>query len=220
MDGFGMLKISASLLSADFCSLGRDIESVGNADRLHFDVMDGVFVPNISIGIPVLKSVRQFTDMPIEVHLMITAPARYVSRFAAAGADSVIFHAEADSVQNIIKSIQILRDLQKRAGLSLRPKTPPEALLPYIDTLDSILVMAVEPGFGGQKFMDDQLRKIEFFRNFIDLHGIRCEIAVDGGINRETAKLARSAGADVLVAGHYIFSSADRRERIASLRSD
>ena len=214
-----MLKISASLLSADFCRLGWEIESVSSADRLHFDVMDGVFVPNISIGLPVLESVRRFTDMPIEAHLMITGPSRYVTDFARAGGDVVIFHAEAEPHEKIRDSLQALKELGKKAGLSLRPKTSPQTLLPYLDLLDQILVMTVDPGFGGQKFMEDQLQKISFLRSAIDARGAGCELAVDGGINPETALLAAEAGADVLVAGNAVFSAQDRRERIAALRA-
>ena len=213
-----MIKIAPSILSADFTKLGEEISDVGNADYLHFDVMDGVFVPNISIGLPVLESVRKVTNMPLDVHLMITSPARYVSRFADAGADIVVFHVEAETSENICIAIDELHKLGKKAGLSVKPGTPAEALLPYIDQLDLVLVMTVEPGFGGQMFMPDMLPKISELRSVIESRSLSCELEVDGGINPETARLCIKAGADVLVAGNDIFSAPDRAARIALLR--
>jgi len=214
-----MVKIAPSILSADFTKLGDEINSVKSADYLHFDVMDGVFVPNISIGIPVLESVRKITDMTLDVHLMITSPARFTARFAEAGADIVVWHIEAETPENTVSAIEELRGLGKRAGLSIKPGTPVDALLPYIDMIDLALVMTVEPGFGGQQFMHDMLPKIEYLRRIIDSCGLKCEIEIDGGINAETAKLCVAAGADVLVAGSDIFKSANRAGRIAELRN-
>jgi len=213
-----MIKIAPSILSADFTKLGDEIESVKSADYLHFDVMDGMFVPNISIGLPVLESVRKITDMTLDVHLMIASPERYTERFAKAGADIVVFHVEAETPENIVTAIEGIHRLGKRAGLSIKPKTPWEALLPYIDALDIILVMTVEPGFGGQAFMMDTLPKIRALRRHIDSHGLNCEIEIDGGVNPETAKLCIEAGANVLVAGSDIFGCSDRSARIAELR--
>ena len=213
-----MIKVSPSILSADFAKLGEEIESVKSADYLHFDVMDGVFVPNISIGLPVLESVRRITNMTLDAHLMITSPARFTMRFAQAGADIVVFHTEAETHDNTITAIDELHKMKKRAGLSIKPGTPAKALAPYIDILDIILVMTVEPGFGGQRFLSAMLPKITELRNIVDSRRPKCEIEVDGGINPETAKLCMQAGADVLVAGQDIFTAPDRAVRITELR--
>lgn len=216
-----MIKIAPSILSADFTKLGKEIEEIrdGGADYIHFDVMDGVFVPNISIGIPVLSSVRNFTDMFLDVHLMIDKPVRYAEAFCKAGADLVMFHVEADSYQNISEAIDIVKANGKKVGLSVKPKTPAEVLYPFIDRLDMALVMTVEPGFGGQKFMHDQLPKIIELRREIDRRGIECELEVDGGVDPVTAKLVKDAGANVLVAGSAVFKSADRAAQIAAIRN-
>lgn len=216
-----MIKIAPSILSADFTKLGKEIEEIrdGGADYIHFDVMDGVFVPNISIGIPVLSSVRKFTDMFLDVHLMIDKPVRYAEAFCKAGADLVMFHVEADSYQNISEAIDIVKANGKKVGLSVKPKTPAEVLYPFIDRLDMALVMTVEPGFGGQKFMHDQLPKIIELRREIDRRGIECELEVDGGVDPVTAKLVKDAGANVLVAGSAAFKSPDRAAQIAAIRN-
>ena len=214
-----MLKIAPSILAADFAKLGDEIASVSTADYLHIDVMDGVFVPNISIGLPVLESVRKATDMTLDVHLMITSPSRYTARFALAGGDIVVFHVEAETTENTHAAIDEIHAHGKRAGLSVKPGTPEDALWPFIDALDLVLVMTVEPGFGAQKFIPDMLKKIAAFRRVIDERALRCELEVDGGINPETARLCVQAGADVLVAGNDIFRSSDRAERIDELRS-
>jgi len=213
-----MIKIAPSILSADFTRLSDEIESVKTADYLHFDVMDGLFVPNITIGLPVLESVRRVTDMTLDVHLMIQSPARYTARFAEAGADIVVFHVETEPPENVLPALNEIRELGKKAGLSIKPQTPWEALIPYIDALDIILVMTVEPGFGGQQFMPDMLPKIEALRRVIDLRSLTCELEVDGGINPETAALCVQAGANVLVAGSDIFGAPDRAARISQLR--
>lgn len=216
-----MIKIAPSILSADFTKLGKEIEEIrdGGADYIHFDVMDGVFVPNISIGIPVLSSVRNFTDMFLDVHLMIDKPVRYAEAFCKAGADLVMFHVEADSYQNISEAIDIVKANGKKVGLSVKPRTPAEVLYPFIDRLDMALVMTVEPGFGGQKFMHDQLPKITELRREIDRRGLECELEVDGGVDPVTAKLVKDAGANVLVAGSAVFKSPDRAAQIAAIRN-
>jgi len=214
-----VVKIAPSILSADYSKLGEEIISVSRADYLHFDVMDGVFVPNISIGLPVLESVRKITDMTLDVHLMITQPYRFTARFAEAGADIVVFHVEAETPDNTNKALREISDLGKKAGLSVKPNTSAQELIPYIDRLDMILVMTVEPGFGGQKFMPEMLPKISELREYIDKNGLKCDIEVDGGINLETAKLCVDAGANVLVAGSDIFNKSDRAARIAELRA-
>ncbi len=214
-----MIKIAPSILSADFTRLGEEILSISEADYLHFDVMDGIFVPNISVGIPVLKSVRKCTDMTLDVHLMITEPVRYVEDFIDAGADLVVVHIEADTPENTKTALERVKRRGKKAGLSIKPNTPAERVLPYLELVDLVLVMTVEPGFGGQKFMADMLPKIEFLRRTLDERGLACELQVDGGINPETAKLCINAGADVLVAGSAVFGAPDRAEMIRQLRS-
>ena len=216
-----MIKIAPSILSADFTKLGEEIDDIraGGADYVHFDVMDGFFVPNISIGIPVLKSVRKMTDMFLDVHLMIDKPVRYAEAFCNAGADLVMFHVEADSYQNISDATDIVKAKGKKVGLSVKPRTPASVLYPFIDRLDMVLVMTVEPGFGGQSFMHDQIPKIAELRAEIDRRGLSCELEVDGGVDPVTAKLVKDAGATVLVAGSAIFGKADRKAQIDAIRN-
>jgi len=213
-----MIKIAPSILAADFTQLGNDIKSVDTADYLHFDVMDGVFVPNISFGLPVLKSVRKITDMVLDVHLMLDKPSVYVETFAKTGGDIITFHVEAETADKTHEAIALIHKNGKKAGLSLKPETPAEAILPFIDKLDLVLVMTVDPGYGGQDFNAAMLPKISKVREIIDSQNLNCELEVDGGINPQTAMMCINAGADVLVAGHDVFSSDNRAEHIKMLR--
>ena len=213
-----MIKIAPSILAADFTRLGKDIDSIKEADYLHFDVMDGIFVPNISFGLPILEAVRKYTNMTLDVHLMIDKPLRYVERFCSAGADIVVFHVEADTPKRIMKAIDTVKSCGKKVGIALKPKTPAEAVLPFIEKLDMVLVMTVEPGFGGQSFMENMMPKVTAVRNMITQQGLLCDVEVDGGINAETAKICINAGANVLVAGSSVFKASDRDSCIRSLR--
>lgn len=211
-----MIKISPSILSADFANLERDIRRISSADYVHVDVMDGLFVPNISIGIPVVKAIRPTTELPLDVHLMIERPVRYVDQFCDAGADIVTCHVEADTEENILAAIEKIHAKGKRAGVVVKPKTPASAVLPFIDKVEMILVMTVEPGFGGQKFMADQMEKLRALR------AKRPELIleVDGGVNRETAPICRENGADVAVAGTAVFRAENIPAEIALLRGE
>ena len=216
-----MIKLAPSILSADFARLGEEVADVtaGGADYIHFDVMDGVFVPNLSIGIPVLKSLRKATDAFLDVHLMVTRPQRYVGAFCKAGADLVTVHLEAAEPQDLFAAIEAIRAEGKQVGMALKPKTPAEAIVPYLPLLDLARVMTVEPGFGGQSFMADQLPKIRALRGMIDAQSLYCEIEVDGGIDPDTAPLVKEAGAEVLVAGSAVFKKEDRRAAMEAIRN-
>ena len=213
-----MIKIAPSILSADFANLERDIRRIDTADYVHVDVMDGMFVPNITIGIPVVASIRKTTELPLDVHLMIVQPVRYVEQFCDAGADLVTVHVESDTEENIHAALDKIHAKGKRAGIVLKPKTPAEAALPFLEKVDLILVMTVEPGFGGQKFMADQMEKVSALRALIDQRNPGCELEVDGGVDPVTCKTCIAAGANVLVAGSAVYKAADIPARIAELR--
>ena len=213
-----MIKIAPSILSADFCNLEADIRRVRTADLLHVDVMDGAFVPNITIGVPVVKSIRKHTDMFLDVHLMIDKPVRYVEAFCNAGADLVSIHLEADHPTRIAEALRIIGEHGVKKAVALRPITSPEAVLPYIDQLDMVLVMTVEPGFGGQAFIERQLDTVRRVRELIDRVNPACDLEVDGGINPQTAKQVIAAGANVLVAGSAVYGAPDIQLAIQSLR--
>ena len=216
-----MAKLSPSILSADFVNLERDIHDIekNGADWIHVDVMDGIFVPNISIGIPVVKALRPITDLPLDVHLMIDRPIRYVEQFVKAGADWLTVHVEADQPQNILDTLDKIHELGCKAAISLKPKTPAEVAIPYLTKCDMILVMTVEPGFGGQKFMADMMPKIRKLREMLDEVNPSCVINVDGGVDANTCGVCKEAGADILVAGSAYFGAADRAAFVKTIQA-
>ena len=201
--------ISPSILAGDFSHLGKDIQKLENAgaDMIHVDVMDGHFVPNITIGPPVIKSLRKYTDLPFDVHLMISPVHKYIEDFSKAGSDIITIHPEA--TENVKDSIDLIKSLGKKVGLSLNPDTPIDKIEKYLDQIDLVLVMTVYPGFGGQKFISKVLNKIKNLKNIKDEDKFRFDIEVDGGINFENNKLAIEAGANILVSGTTIFKNND-----------
>lgn len=210
--------VSASILSADMLNLEREIRRLekSGVDMLHFDVMDGVFVNNITYGLPVLQQVRKATDMTLDVHLMITDPLKYVKNFADFGADIITFHTESKSDPE--ETVRAIRSCGVRAAAAIKPATAAETVFDLLPELDMVLVMTVEPGFGGQSFIESTVEKIAILRRRIDSLGLDCDIQVDGGINHETSPIVRKAGANVLVSGSYLFRADDLAETVRSLK--
>ena len=213
------IKISPSILSADFANLQRDVELItkSGADYIHIDVMDGNFVPPITIGSDVVKSLRKYSELPFDVHLMINNPDNHIEDFANAGADIITIHAEA--VTHLDRSVAKIKNLGKKAGVSIVPSTHESVLDYVINEIDLILIMSVNPGYGGQKFLESQINKIKNCREKIIKSGRNIDLEVDGGINDKTAKKAIAAGADVLVSGSYIFNSNNYKSAIDNLRN-
>lgn len=215
-----MAKVAPSILAADFVNLERDIHDIekNGADWIHVDVMDGIFVPNFSFGLPALKAIRDVTDMTLDVHLMIERPIRYVERFVAAGADWLTIHVEADSRENNVKALEMIRSMGCRAGISLKPGTKEEEAEPYLSLCDLILVMTVQPGFGGQKFKEDMMPKLRALRSRLDEVNPGCVLSVDGGIDGHTAPVCKASGAEILVTGSAYFKASDRKAYVRELQ--
>ena len=213
------IKISPSILSADFSILGEEIKSLekAGADLIHVDVMDGHFVPNITMGPPIIKMIRKCTKLPFDVHLMISPVEKYIKDFAEAGSDIITVHPEA--TDNLKRAVKTIKSLGKKAGVSLNPKTPISALMDVINEIDLILIMSVNPGFAGQSFMNEVLPKVKELRQLINEKKLEIDIEIDGGINFETAPLAVKAGANILVSGTTIFAGGSLKENILKLRN-
>lgn len=213
-----MVEIAPSILSADFSRLGEEIEAIerGGAELIHFDVMDGHFVPNITIGIPVLKSLRRATELPIDAHLMITEPGRYAEQFAEAGARLVSVHVEADA--HLHRTLTAIKEAGAQAGVAINPLTPLEHLAEALGFADFVLLMSVNPGFGGQKFIPTSLDKLRRLRRMIDERGLQTRIEIDGGITGKNIAEVAAAGAEIIVAGSAVFGTSDPAEAVRELR--
>lgn len=213
-----MVKISPSLLSSDFSKLGEEVKKIteAGADLIHFDVMDGHFVPNLTFGPMVLKAIRKYSHLPFEAHLMITNPEKYWKNFADSGADIIGIHIECET--DHFSLIEEIKNYGKKVCIVINPPTSVEKIYPFLEIVDIVLIMTVNPGFGGQKFINEMVDKIRKVNNIRKERNLKFEIEVDGGINEETGKIAVLNGADILVAGNYIFSGSNYKERIEKLR--
>lgn len=214
------MKVAPSLLSCNFLNIQQEIKRLEEAgvDYIHFDVMDGNFVPNISFAFPVLNQIRQVTDLTIDTHLMVQDPERYIQNFAEAGSDIITVHVEATN--HIHRAIQMIHDTGKKAGVTLNPGTSIDSVVPVLKDVDLVLVMTVNPGFGGQQFIENGIEKIKFLKDYKEKHHLNYEIEVDGGVNEDTAKACIEAGADVLVAGSYFFKHKDLSIPTSILRGE
>ena len=212
------IKIAPSLFAANHADLTGEIKKIEGAEYIHVDVMDGHFVPNFGIAPHIISAIRPLTEQVLDVHLMITEPVRYVDVFCDAGADIVTVHVEADTEENIHAALDKIRAKGKKSGVVVKPNTPAEAILPFVDKCDMVLVMTVEPGFGGQKFMEHMMPKVTAIRALLDKHNPACELEVDGGIAPKTAPLVIEAGANVLVAGSAVYGAEDIPAAIRTLR--
>jgi ribulose-phosphate 3-epimerase len=211
-----MIRIAPSLLSADFSRLAEELQTIETADILHLDVMDGHFVPNITIGPPIIKALRSRTKLPFDCHLMITDPQQYIGAFLDAGANMISIHVETEP--HLQRALQLIRDGGAKAGIAINPATSAESLSTAIEFCDYVLVMTVNPGFGGQKFIEPVVPKIRHISNLIRERGLRVEIEVDGGVDAKTAPLVVAAGASILVAGSAVFGKPDRADAIQTIR--
>ena len=214
-----MAILSPSILSADYMHFHEDMDRVKSdgAKWLHVDIMDGHFVPNLSFGYSWVKAMRKITDLVLDVHLMIDTPIKYAEEFCKAGSDYLTIHVEADTEENIHKTIDLIRSLGVKPGVVVKPKTPAEAVLPFLDKIDMVLVMTVEPGFGGQKFMADMMPKLKKLREMINEVNPACHLEVDGGVDLQTGEVCKENGEDVLVAGSAFFGAADRPAFVKSI---
>lgn len=213
------MKVAPSILAANFIDLAKEIKRVNDAkvEYLHIDIMDGHFVPNISFGPDIVKQMRTETNVFFDVHLMITNPKEYLNSFVNAGSNSITYHYETNV--NHLEMIELIHQARNKCGISIKPKTDPKEIIPYLNKIDLVLVMSVEPGFGGQKFMQNALEKIKFLDNYRRINNLNYQIEVDGGINLETAKLVKEAGADIVVAGTYLFKSDDFTSKVEEIES-
>ncbi len=209
------MKVATSILSADFNNLEKVIKSIETSDFIHLDVMDGHFVPNISFGYPVLRNLKKITKVPLDTHLMVTNPLEYIDDFAKIGSEIITIHIESKAPY---KTLDYIKDKGIKAGISLKPKTDMKDLIPFLQIVDLILVMTVEPGFGGQAFMEEQLEKVKYLSMLREKHGYKYLIQIDGGVNDKTIKKARDIGVDIVVSGSYILDHENQKEAIESLR--